>query len=451
MQVHAAGGGPPASGHSAVHLPPDLRPPEDQVRPENLEAMKGTVDLPAVSRRPGVDVLEPLLTGRLVAEAEAEAMARTALANAPLAERVGGAGAGSPSPSPLRMAPQALLALPHGAGNRSVAALLDRTRHTPQQPDEHVDGAGEDLEAVGPDATDLDAVVRDAPPPMPEGAPPADGAGAKPPPPADGAAMATTRTLVAQPNEPVEVEEAPPVKGVEPITGAEPRVVEPTLPAPVAGAVKDAPRPARSRPRPAAGGRRSAVACAWWTPRRAGGPSGSRTTSPGVARSARSPAPTGGGSGSSRTRSRTGRAPRRCSSSSTRPRPAGSTAPSPTGCSSGERGLPANTVKVVQLAGADDEVSAALWQYLLDVDLVARIEAVGRGVATCERTDDEPDLSLGVSELGSLFLGGGGGHHPRSGRPGARAQPRRPHPGRRPVRLLARAELLDRVLERARH
>lgn len=43
-------------------------------------------------------------------------------------------------------------------------------------------------------------------------------------------------------------------------------------------------------------------------------------------------------------------------------------------------GLAANTLVVDELDATDDEVEAALWQYLIDVDLVATVKAVGRPV-----------------------------------------------------------------------
>jgi predicted acetyltransferase len=138
-------------------------------------------------------------------------------------------------------------------------------------------------------------------------------------------------------------------------------------------------------------------------------------------------------------------------------------------------GIATHTIEVDDLYALDDEVDAALWQFLLDIDLVATIKARSRPVdeplrfrladprrlvttqvtdhlwvrvldpavalasrtytgddrivvgltdafrpandgrwaitptdegATVERTETAPDLSLGVSDLGSLYLGG---------------------------------------------
>jgi predicted acetyltransferase len=131
-------------------------------------------------------------------------------------------------------------------------------------------------------------------------------------------------------------------------------------------------------------------------------------------------------------------------------------------------GLPNNTVVVNELMAADDEAYAALWRWCLDLDLVATVSAPLRpvdeplaflltdprrlrtvelhdalwlypldvpaaltarrylldgtltlglpdstyrltaedGSATCMRTSDEPDLELGVGELGAVYLGG---------------------------------------------
>ncbi len=138
-------------------------------------------------------------------------------------------------------------------------------------------------------------------------------------------------------------------------------------------------------------------------------------------------------------------------------------------------GLSDGTVIVEELDAVDDEVEAALWQYVLDIDLVRHVRADARPVdeplrwrladprrlqtsslfdhlwvrlvdvpaalsarrygtaarlvvdvrdpfrpagegryvveggpdgAECRRTGDEPDLALGVTELGALYLGG---------------------------------------------
>jgi predicted acetyltransferase len=138
-------------------------------------------------------------------------------------------------------------------------------------------------------------------------------------------------------------------------------------------------------------------------------------------------------------------------------------------------GIAAHTIEVQDLCALDDEVDAAMWQFLLDIDLVANIKAQSRpideplrfrladprrlattqvtdhlwvrvldpavalaartytgddaivldltdafrpandgrwaitptgGSTTVERTKTAPDLSLGASDLGSLYLGG---------------------------------------------
>jgi predicted acetyltransferase len=138
-------------------------------------------------------------------------------------------------------------------------------------------------------------------------------------------------------------------------------------------------------------------------------------------------------------------------------------------------GIAAHTIEVRDLCALDDEIDAAMWQFLLDIDLVANIKAQSRpvdeplrfrladprrlattqvtdhlwvrvldpavalaartytgddaivldltdafrpandgrwaitptgGSATVERTKTAPDLSLGASDLGSLYLGG---------------------------------------------
>lgn len=138
------------------------------------------------------------------------------------------------------------------------------------------------------------------------------------------------------------------------------------------------------------------------------------------------------------------------------------------------RSVPANTLDVKHLISTNSEATAALWRFLLDVDLVATVKAEDRpideelfwlvaeprrlnavvqdglfvrvldveralsgrrysadgrlvlevddpfrpatsgryelvvegGESSCERTDADPDLSLGVTPLGSAYLGG---------------------------------------------
>jgi predicted acetyltransferase len=43
-------------------------------------------------------------------------------------------------------------------------------------------------------------------------------------------------------------------------------------------------------------------------------------------------------------------------------------------------GIAANTLEVVDLYGLDDEVEAALWQFLVDIDLVANVKGIGRPI-----------------------------------------------------------------------
>ena len=43
-------------------------------------------------------------------------------------------------------------------------------------------------------------------------------------------------------------------------------------------------------------------------------------------------------------------------------------------------GIAANTLEVLDLYGLDDEVEAALWQFLVDIDLVANVKGIGRPV-----------------------------------------------------------------------
>ena len=43
-------------------------------------------------------------------------------------------------------------------------------------------------------------------------------------------------------------------------------------------------------------------------------------------------------------------------------------------------GIAANTLEVLDLYGLDDEVEAALWQFLVDIDLVANVKGIGRPI-----------------------------------------------------------------------
>ena len=113
-------------------------------------------------------------------------------------------------------------------------------------------------------------------------------------------------------------------------------------------------------------------------------------------------------------------------------------------------GIAANTLEVLDLYALDDEVEAALWQFLVDIDLVANVKGIGRPI-------DEP-LRWRLADPRRLQIDPG--HRPPLGtRRRSRCRARRAHVlVRRPPRHRAhrsvppceRGALVDRGLGRRR-
>ncbi len=87
-------------------------------------------------------------------------------------------------------------------------------------------------------------------------------------------------------------------------------------------------------------------------------------------------------------------------------------------------GVADGTATVRELMAVDDDARVRLWQYLLGLDLMARVKARvaaddlcpwntgawrlsgGPDGATCARTQERADLTLTVGDLGAAYLGG---------------------------------------------